>query len=84
MPLRATLTVALREYKTLEDQLTQLNLSSPDRTHSHVTQRGETLSGVAAQYYERSGEWRAIADENGIEDPRRLSVGTFLTIPPIR
>ena len=83
LPLRATLTVTLREYKTLEEQLAQLNLTSPDRTHAHVTQRGETLSGIAAQYYRRPGDWRHIADENDIEDPRRLAAGVFLTIPPI-
>jgi nucleoid-associated protein YgaU len=84
VPLRATLTVVLREYKTLEDQLKQLNLSSPDRTHSHVIQRGDTLSAIAARFYERPGEWRAIAVANEIEDPRRLAVGAFLAVPPIR
>ena len=84
VPLRATLTVTLREYKTLDDQLAQLNLTSPDRTHSHVIQRGETLSGIAAQLYRQPGEWRRIAEANTIEDPRRLMAGTFLAIPPIR
>lgn len=84
VPLRATLTVALREYKTLDEQLAQLNLSSPDRTHSHVIQREETLSGIAGQLYRRPGEWRLIAEANNIEDPRRLTPGTFLTVPPIR
>jgi nucleoid-associated protein YgaU len=84
VPLRATLTVALREYKTLDEQLAQLNLSSPDRTHSHVIQRGETLSGIAGQLYRRPGEWRVIAEANNLEDPRRLTAGTFLTVPPIR
>src|SRR5262249_57969054 len=82
IPLRATLTVTLREYKTLDEQLAHLNLSSPDRTHSHVLQRGETLSSVAARFYQQPDDWRFIADENNIEDPRRLTVGTFLTIPP--
>src|SRR6266545_2105327 len=84
VPLRATLTVALREYKTLNEQLAQLNLSSPDRTHSHVIQRGETLSGIAGQIYRRPGEWRRVAETNNIEDPRRVTAGTFLTVPPIR
>jgi Contractile injection system tube protein len=83
LPLRATLSVTLREYKTLEEQLAHLNLTSPDRTHAHVTQRGQTLSGIAGQYYRRPGEWRHIADENDIEDPRRLAAGVFLTIPPM-
>ncbi len=84
VPLRATLTVTLREYKTLEEQLQQLNRHSPDRTQSHIVQRDETLSRIAAQHYERPGEWRRIADTNNIEDPRRLMAGAFLTIPPIR
>ena len=84
VPLRATLTVGLREYKTLDDQLAQLNKTSPDRTHSHVIQRGETLSGIAGDIYRRPGDWRLIAEANNIEDPRRLTAGTFLTVPPIR
>jgi nucleoid-associated protein YgaU len=82
VPLRATLTVTLREYRTLDDQLRQLNLTS-DRTQSHIVQRGETLSSIAAQHYLRPGEWRRIAEANDIEDPRRMMVGAFLTIPPI-
>ncbi len=84
IPLRATLTVTLREYKTLAEQLAQLNLKSPDRTQSHVLQNGDTLSGMAAQFYQHSSDWRFIADANGIEDPRRLTPGLFLTIPPTR
>src|SRR5438876_427384 len=68
IPLRATLTVSLREYKTLDEQLAQLNLSSPDRTHSHVTREGDTLARIAHRYYTRPDEWRAIADANGIDD----------------
>ena len=81
IPLRATLTVVLREYKTLDEQLKHLNLTSPDRTHSYVTQNGDTLARIAAQYYRGPGEWRSIAEANGIEDPRRLASGAMLTIP---
>jgi nucleoid-associated protein YgaU len=84
IPLRATLTVTLREYKTLDEQLAHLNLTSPDRTHSHVIEGGETLAHISAQFYQQPDDWRAIADANHIEDPRRLTVGTFLTIPPTR
>ncbi len=83
VPLRATLTVTLREYKTLDEQLKQLNLNSPDRTQSHIVQQGETLASIAAQHYRKPGEWRRIADANAIEDPRRIEIGTFLTVPPI-
>ena len=84
VPLRATLTVTLREYKTLDEQLSQLNLNSPDRTRSYIVERGDTLSSIAARHYRQPGEWRRIAEANGIEDPRRLTAGTFLTLPPIQ
>lgn len=83
VPLRAKLNVTLREYKTLDEQLDQLKPSSPDRTHSHVLQHGETLSGVAGRYYRRPGEWRRVAEANDIDDPRRLTAGTFLDVPPV-
>ena len=84
VPLRATLSLTLREYKTLDEQLAQLNLSSPDRTHAHLTRQGETLSRLAGVYYRRSAEWRPIAEKNQIDDPRRLGPGQLLTIPSIR
>jgi len=83
VPLRATLTVSLREYKTLEDQIQQLGLSSPDRTHVHALRARETLAAVAHRYYENAAEWRAVAEGNGIDDPRRLVPGVFLQVPPL-
>ena len=81
VPLRANLTLTLREYKTLDEQLDQLNLSSPDRTHGHITQKRETLASIAHRYYGRAVDWREIADKNDIDDPRRLRSGTTLTVP---
>lgn len=83
VPLRATLSVTFREYKTLDQQLSQLNLNSPDRTQSHVVQAGETLSAIATQHYGQPNDWRAIAGQNDILDPRRMTPGTLLQVPPI-
>ena len=83
VPLRATVNLVLREYRTLDEQLGQLHLQSPDRTRSHTLRGGETLTAVATEEWNRPEEWRRIADENDIEDPRRLRPGTFLTIPVI-
>jgi nucleoid-associated protein YgaU len=84
IPLRATLTVSLREYKTLQNQLDELRLSSPDRTHVHPLQQGETLATVSARYYDTPADWREVAKTNGLDDPRRLSPGMFLEVPPLR
>lgn len=83
VPLRATLTVSLREYKTLSEQLAELNLTSPDHTHAHVVQQGETLAQIAANAYNDPTQWRAIASENAILDPLNLTPGTLLQIPEL-
>lgn len=85
VPLRATLSLTFREYKTLEEQLEELNLQSSDHTRRHVVERGETLSGIAARLYRDPREWRRIADANPLAaaDPTRLVPGTTLIVPPI-
>jgi len=83
VPLRAIVTLSLREYKTLDEQLKQLNLNSPDKTQSHVVQRGDTLSSIAGRHYRMPTRWREVAQSNDIADPRRLDVGAFLRIPPL-
>lgn len=81
-PLRAVLTVSLREYKTLLEQLEQLNLLSGDHTHVRAVKQGETLASIAADAYGDAREWRRIALRNRIEDPLALQPGTLLEIPP--
>jgi hypothetical protein len=81
VPLRATLSVSLKEYKTLSEQLNELNLQSPDHTQAHVVQQGETLAQIAAEAYNDPTQWRAIAIENAITDPLKLTPGIMLQIP---
>jgi len=83
VPLRATLTVSLKEYKTLTEQIAELNRQSPDKTHSHVVQIGETLSQIAARVYHDPTQWRAIATQNNLTNPLALVPGTLLVIPPL-
>jgi len=84
IPLRATVNLVLKEYRTLDEQLKQLRLNSPDKTHSHPVKSGETLSSIAAKYYGNASRWRFIANENDINDPRRLEVGTVVNVPAIK
>lgn len=83
VPLRARLHVSLREYLPLQDQLRDLRLASPDRTHGHVLSREETLAQLAQRQYGHAREWRRIAAANRIDDPRRLAPGRRLTLPSI-
>jgi nucleoid-associated protein YgaU len=56
---------------------------SPDWDKVHTLRRGETLHAIAEKEYDDPGEWRRIADANGIDNPMDLVPGTKLFIPPI-
>jgi LysM repeat protein len=83
VPVRAKVSLSLREYAALQDQLQALNLASPNKTHSYVLARGDTLGLVASKFYFDPANWRPIALANGIDDPRRLKPGTELKIPSL-
>jgi nucleoid-associated protein YgaU len=52
-------------------------------TKFHIVLRGETLSGIARQYYGAPEQWRKIlaANQKVIKDPDKLTPGTKLIIP---
>jgi nucleoid-associated protein YgaU len=83
VPLRATLSVTFREYKTLERQVKELNLQSADHTKRHVVIQGETLQSIAAREYGDPRQWRIIADSNfnNLNDLHRLAPGLELKLP---
>jgi hypothetical protein len=81
-PLRATMNVTFREYKTLEQMLTGAPLNAPRHTKRAVVQPGDTLYTIATREYGDPSQWRKIADANGIDNPRRLEPGQPLTVPP--
>jgi len=82
-PVRATLSVTLKEYKTAEEQIQEIKASSPDRTKRRVTKQGDSLWMLAAEEYKDPTQWREIADKNKIENPRFLEPGTEILIPPL-
>ena len=85
IPVRATLTVSFKEYKTLEEQLKELNLQSADHSKRRVVRRRDTLARIAYEEYGDATKWRVIADENRDVLPslRKLEPGTQLSIPAI-
>lgn len=87
IPVRATLTVSFKEYKTLEEQLKELNLQSSDHTKVRMIKRGDTLSRIAFEEYGDASLWRFIADHernrNVLGDLRRLTPGTEIAVPAI-
>jgi Contractile injection system tube protein/LysM domain len=83
VPLRATLSVSLRAYRTVDEQVTTKNAQSPDHTKAHVVQQGDTITRIAGAAYEDPSAWRAIADHNDLDDPFDLQPGRVLELPPI-
>jgi len=83
VPLRATVNLALREYRSVEEQLKSLNLQSSDHTRLHIVQAGENLPLITYQAYGKASYWRVIADANNIANTRSLNSGAVLSLPPI-
>ncbi|HEX7317559.1 MAG TPA: hypothetical protein VF297_26900 [Pyrinomonadaceae bacterium] len=87
IPLRATLTVTFREYKTLEEQLMELNLQSADHTKRRKVRGNDTLARIAYLEYGDASQWRRIAEEPAnaavLADPLRLTPGVELVIPAL-
>jgi len=84
VPVRATLNVTFKEYKTIQEQLSPNPNQSTDWTKRRVVADGDSLSLIAAIEYGDPGVWRVIADENEIENPRVLQPGMELRLPPLR
>lgn len=80
-PTRATLSCAFEEWQSSETQQKKSKLvDDPTR----IVKRGDTLSSIAAEEYGNPALWRVIAAANQLTDPRRLTPGQLLTVPPLR
>jgi nucleoid-associated protein YgaU len=84
VPVRATLNVTFKEYKTIAEQLDKIPLESSDWTKRRVIAEQDSLSLIAAVEYEDPAVWRVIADANEIDNPRVLEPGREIRLPPLR
>jgi len=84
VPLRAKLSLTMKEYRPVEIQLRDEPRTSPDLEKTWVVRRGDTLSSIASAVYRDPESWRAIAAANEILDPRTLAPGRVLTLPRLR
>ena len=82
-PVRATLSVSFKEYKTVEQQLSELKCQSADRTKLREFKDGDAVWLYAANEYGDPEMWRVIADHNQLENPRIVAPGTKLELPPL-
>jgi nucleoid-associated protein YgaU len=82
VPVRAKLNVSFREAWTITQQLQVTPRHSSDRTTLHRVVRGETLAQITYEQYSDPTQWRLIADANHLSNPRLLTPGQILVIPP--
>src|SRR5262245_54286552 len=82
-PVRAKLSVAFLEFTLPEDELQKNEKFSPDRTKLYVVKVRDTLSAIAALFYQDPSKWRYIGIANDIATPRQLIPGSVLRIPKI-
>lgn len=83
-PVRATLSVTFKEYKTVRQQLEEMARQSTDRTKRKEVHDGDALWLYANEEYGDPDLWRVIADKNQLENPRILVPGTELELPPLQ
>lgn len=81
IPVRATLSVSFRSLQSMKEQYEGIPRQSADRTKQKMLAQGEHLWMLAAEEYEDPGAWRAIAEANGIDNPRLVKTGRNMIIP---
>lgn len=80
-PVRARLNCTFKQWRGDPTEAQALNKQSSDVHKVRVVRAGDTLSAIAGQEFDDDGLWRAIANANGIDNPRTLAAGTVLAIP---
>ncbi len=83
-PVRATLGCSFTQWIDPEEETREVPglAGLPAVVRTRVLRQGDTLSSIAAEEYDDPGLWRSIAAMNGIDNPRRMTPGMVLSIPP--
>jgi LysM repeat protein len=82
-PARARLSVSFQEYVDPGRETREVKRQTANFSKAHAVVQGETLSAIAGRFYQDPRQWRPIAIENALDDPRALIVGQTLLIPPL-
>jgi nucleoid-associated protein YgaU len=82
-PARAKLSVTFQEFINADREAKEINRQTADYTKAHTVIDSDTLSGLAATYYNDPTLWRVLAAANELDDPRSLLRGQVLKVPSL-
>lgn len=83
-PLRAKIRATFDGQKEDSFRVAEEGKNSPDLTHVHTVQAGESLSLLCQRYYGEPGRYLQIAAYNRLNNYRRLEPGQRLRFPPVK
>jgi hypothetical protein len=84
VPLRAVVSISLREFATSREQARKNGQTGTRGTQTHVVKQNETVAQVAAAMLGDPKEWRKISDASGAPGAGAPAPGTVLTVPAAR
>ena len=80
-PIRADVKLSLMQWDPAPHKGQNPTTRSEGGLGVHVVREGDSLASLAYRYYGDATRWRAIAQENGIDDPLQLRGGRTLNVP---
>ena len=83
-PVRARLNCTFTQLLFVDELFSKHPLHSPDTTKYRTVRQGDSLWSIASDAYGDVSQWRAIANANGIQNPRKLYSGDLLAIPALK
>jgi nucleoid-associated protein YgaU len=84
VPLRAKLSIVMKEYRPVAVQVRETRNQSADVDKTWTVVAGDSLDRISYAVYRDASRWRVLADANGVTDPRVLTPGRRLDIPNLR
>ena len=83
LPVRLKMHCTFKRYMKPSEIAKMKPNESPDTTKYRLVGQGDSLWAYASKEYGDCGQWREIANANGIVNPRLLETGSTIEVPAI-
>ena len=83
-PVRATVDVTFQQVGHQGTYQSDQKKRKEIEPRKRVVKAGERLDWIAFDEYRDSSQWKHIAENNDLSDPKKVEVGTVLKIPPLK